>query len=899
MTPQTWEQIKRLFDAAVAEEPANRPAFLTKECRGDSSLQQQVESLLASHQQIGDFLQLPPLEAASDDTHESAQEPCIDRLIGAYRLVREIGRGGMGTVYLAERDDNEFEKQVAIKLVNRGMDTDSIVRRFRNERAILAMLDHPNIARLMDGGTSEDGLPYFVMEFIEGKQICEYCDDRQDSIDRRLAIFRIICDAVQHAHANRIVHRDLKPSNILVTAAGVPKLLDFGIAKILDADASSPTATVTISVLRLMTPEYASPEQIRSEPVTSATDIYSLGVLLYELLTGRRPYQFKSPLPDDIADVICRVEPEKPSTASYRVEDIIDRRGKLRKTVTPEIAGKARSTTAQALRRRLKGDLDNIALKALQKYPALRYATVQELSEDIRRHLDGSPIIARSARIPYRAGKFLRRNRARLGGLTALMLLFAAAVLASRQWPLRNRVNVADAIAVLPLQNISGDPAQDYFADGMTDELINKLARIGTLRVISRTSTMPYKAIHKSLPEIAQELGVDKIVEGSVLRSGDRVRITAQLIHGPTDRHLWARSYERNISDVLSLQSEVAGEIAREIKIAVGPADKAQLAASRTVKPEVYELFLKGQYEYNQGTVDAIGKAIEYQKEAIAKDPTYAPAYAALNEGYMWLDDYHVVPERDIRGPAKLAALRAVELDEMLPEAHAALGHFYIHDWNWPGAEKEFKRALELNPSYATGTWLYGNYLRTLGRLDEALEQGLRVRQLDPLSLRARSATIKNLYVARDYDAALREAKNLQEIYPNATALPRHFGEIYSATGEYDKAIAALRNDPGLRRGHPMALARLGYAYGKSGATRDAMKILEDLNNTDARRPVPAEIAYVYLGLGNKDRAFEWIEKAFALKSEWLAHTKFDPVFDLLRSDPRFTILLVRIGIPP
>jgi tetratricopeptide (TPR) repeat protein len=410
---------------------------------------------------------------------------------------------------------------------------------------------------------------------------------------------------------------------------------------------------------------------------------------------------------------------------------------------------------------------------------------------------------------------------------------------------------------------------------------------------------MPYKAAKKPLPEIAQQLGVDKIVEGSVLRSGDRVRISAQLIHGPTDRHLWARSYERNIRDVLSLQSDLAAEIAREIRTALRPEDKAQLAVSRPVDPEVYELFLKGQYEYNLGTRDSIRKSIEFEKQAIAKDPGYAPAYAALNEGYMWLDDYHIDPESEIREPAKAAALRAVELDERLPEAHAALGHFYVHNWNWPEAEREFKRALELNPGYTTATFLYGIYLRTLGRLDEALEYGRRVRELEPLSLRARSATIKHLYVARDYEAALREARSLQEIYPNATAIFRHFGEIYAATGEYDKAIEALRSDPALRSGHPMALARLGYAYGKSGATRDALKILEDLKNTDARRPVPAEIAYVYLGLSDTDRAFEWIEKAFALKSEWLVHTKFDPVFDGIRSDPRFRNLLMRIGIPP
>jgi serine/threonine protein kinase/tetratricopeptide (TPR) repeat protein len=337
----------------------------------------------------------------NDVTRSAQHDFAALPLIGPYRILREIGSGGMGTVFLGIKDDDRFQKRAAIKVLRRGIDTDAIVRRFRNERQILASLEHPFIATLLDGGTTEDGRPYFAMEYVEGQAIDDYCESRQLDVTARLELFRKVCSAVQHAHQNLIIHRDIKPANVLVTLEGTPKLLDFGIAKLLDPDAWDQTMAPTLPGPQLMTPEYASPEQIRGEVVTTATDVYSLGVLLYELLTGRPPYRFPSRAPSDIARMVCDSAPVRPSTA------VTDRREVLAAGEAPT----GRTVDAARLRKRLAGDLDNIILKALSKEPGRRYASVDQFSEDVRRHIDGRPVLARKDTFRYRAAKFVQRNR--------------------------------------------------------------------------------------------------------------------------------------------------------------------------------------------------------------------------------------------------------------------------------------------------------------------------------------------------------------------------------------------------------------------------------------------------------------------------------------------------------
>ena len=431
MTPERWAQIRQIFDGALERSEVDRGAYLRVVCARDDDLRREVESLLASHDSAGDFLDQPAANlAASGQTLISSgidiQEYPPGHRVGAYELKKCIGRGGMGSVWLATRSDNEFKKKVAIKLVKRGMDTQEILRRFRMERQLLAGLTHPNIAALIDGGSTPDGLPYLVMEYVDGIRIDRYCEQHKTTITERLRLFRDVCAAVQYAHGNLVVHRDLKAGNILVTAEGTPKLLDFGIAKLMRTEFDTLAAAETRPELRPMTLDYASPEQVRGEPITTATDVYSLGVLLYKLLTGKSPYGLAARSDNALRKAICEQEPLRPSAVVLTDE----------KAVIPEATQKidvAQEETRDKARRRLKkklaGDLDMIVLMALRKEPLRRYASVEQFSEDIRRYLEGRPVIARSDTFGYRAGRFIRRNAVAVAAATvAALTLFGAAI---------------------------------------------------------------------------------------------------------------------------------------------------------------------------------------------------------------------------------------------------------------------------------------------------------------------------------------------------------------------------------------------------------------------------------------------------------------------------------------
>lgn len=436
MTPERWHQIKALLTDALERPPAERAAFLDEACGSDAALRAEVESLLAYEDAPGvsdfraDDLQAEP---AATVTGTPTREPTLaGRRIGPYQIVREIGQGGMSTVYLARRVD-EYRQQVAIKLIRPDMNTDFVLRRFRNERQILASLDHPNIARLLDGGTTADGLPYLVMEYIEGVPIHEYCDAHNLATEERLTLFRQVCAAVQYAHQHLVIHRDIKPSNILVTAEGVPKLLDFGIAKLLAPELAAQTLDQTSPALRLMTPAYASPEQIRGDAITTASDVYSLGVVLYELLTGHKPYRVTSESPQELMRAVLEDEPSRPSTAVMLIEEVRTADGTSRPTLTPESVSKRGEGSPDKLRRRLKGDLDNIVLMALCKEPERRYASVEQFSEDIRRHLEGLPVIARPATLGYRAGKFIRRHKAGVAAAALIVVILVTGIIGINQ----------------------------------------------------------------------------------------------------------------------------------------------------------------------------------------------------------------------------------------------------------------------------------------------------------------------------------------------------------------------------------------------------------------------------------------------------------------------------------
>src|SRR6185369_13990456 len=502
MTPERWQQVEDIFQADLDLPEANRASYLSQACAGDLSLHKQVINLLNYHETGERALEdLIPADAQIKGTDTLADEvdPMIGRRIGAYRIVREIGRGGMGAVYEAVRADKEYSKRVAIKLVKRGMDTDFILRRFRKERQILASLDHPNIALLLDGGTTDDGLPYFVMEFIEGLPLYQYCDQHRLSIAGRLNLFLSICDAAHYAHQKQVVHRDIKPSNVFVTFEGVPKLLDFGIAKLLNPElAGDITHDPTATAMRLMTPEYASPEQVQGAPIGPTADVYSLGVLLYELLTGHRPYFLGNRAPHEIARVICEEAPVPLSVIITRPYGLLPR-GNERPTL--EHVYSARSASIEVLRRDLSGELETIVMRALRKEPHWRYQTAKQLRDDIASYLAGQPL-SDLPDVPFEAAHFRASHS---GSETAL--------------------------AVLPLKvmDLAGaDSASDYLGTGLADALITRLSAIQRFAVRPTSSVLRYTDAD---PLVAgRELAVAFVLEGRIRRADDRIRVTVQLL---------------------------------------------------------------------------------------------------------------------------------------------------------------------------------------------------------------------------------------------------------------------------------------------------------------------------------------------------------------------------------
>ena len=457
------------------------------------------------------------------------------------------------------------------------------------------------------------------------------------------------------------------------------------------------------------------------------------------------------------------------------------------------------------------------------------------------------------------------------------------------------------SLVVLPLENLSKDPEEEYFTDGMTDQLITNLTQIGALRVISRTSAMRYKGTKKSLPEIARELHVDAVVEGAVMWVGGRVRISAQLIEAPTDHHLWAASYERDLRDVLSMQEEVTRAIVSEIRVKLTAQEQARLANSHPINPGAYQLYLKGRYHWNKRSMEGFQKAIEYFQLAAAKDPTYALAYVGLADTYTYFSFFDVVPPREAMPKAKAAAASALEIDNHLGEAHVSLGYVsYMYDWDWAAAGKHFERALTLNPAYSRAHTFYPFYLSSLGRSEEALAVAKRSLDLDPASPAVSHSLTVQLYLARQFDQAIEQSHKTLELDPNFAISYATLGEVYISKGMYREGLPTLETYYALSRGRAMSLALLGHAHARLGERSQALRILDQLEAASKERYTPAlSFAVAYAGLGEKDQAFAWLEKAYEERTSRLSYLKVEPLWDPLRSDPRFADLVRRIGLPP
>src|SRR5438477_1849326 len=874
MDSHRWQRLKVILAEALEQEsPADRTALVRLSCGNDADLLHEIESLLAEAEPL--LGETPDeLEECADNfaaalPREDASE--IGKRIGAYVIIREIGQGGMGTVYLAARADGYFEKQVAIKLLKRGVANEEVLRRFRSEREVLARLDHPNIARLIDAGTTDDGLPYFVMEYIDGIPITRFLDEKQEGLAARLNLFLKIGAAVEAAHRNSVIHRDLKPNNILVSREGEPKLLDFGIAKVVGNN-TNPVEITTLGQERL-TPISASPEQAKGEPVTISSDIYGLGVVLYEMLTGVRPHRFltSDPSREELVEVVCKQLPTLPSLV---VKD-------------------------RERQRQLRGDLDAILLRALQKEPTLRYPSVAEFAEDIRRHLVGEPVRAREHKAAYRIKNRLLHNRTILVPLAVTILALLIAAAGYYFFSQRLAFKTPDkSIAVLPFENLSHDPDNAYFAEGMQDEILARLSKIADLKVISRTSTQKHKSAPDNLREIAKQLGVGNVLEGSVQKSGDAVRVNVQLINALNDAHLWGDVYERKLTDIFAVESDIANTIADTLQAKLTGAEKQLIAAQPTTDLTAYELYLKGRSLWSKRGGENLRQAIGFYEQAIARDPKYALAYAGLAEAYVLLPGYTATAPQDAYPTAKAAALKALQLDEKLAEAHTALGLLLCDgDLDMAGSISEFQRAIALNPNYATAHHWYGNGpLLALGRFEEAIAEGKRAVELDPFSPIINADLGQNLFCARRYDEAIAQLRKTLEIDPTFYYAHYNLGMALQLKGDLPAAIAEYTQAQQLSDDLFVAVL-LASAKAQSGDKDAAIQMLAEQEELSQHRHVRACCRTVlYLSLGNRDEAIRQLEQGIAdHDSLTVSLIKVDPTLDPLRGDPRFQALVQKV----
>jgi eukaryotic-like serine/threonine-protein kinase len=747
--------------------------------------------------------------------------------IGRYRVAATLGAGGMGIVYRAY--DEKLQRNVAIKLLHGQSDAASRAQLLQEARASSA-LNHPAICTVYEVEDQGDQ-SFIVMELVEGRPMSDLIPQDGFPFDSVRGYGLQVADALAHAHARGVIHRDVKPSNILVTAQGRIKVLDFGLGRHVGphlADRTTESHQTAAGGALAGTLAYMAPEQLRGERASARCDVWSLGVLLYELATGHRPYS-----------------------------------GDTQFTLSASIL----ADVPRPLPARVPAGMKRVVSRCLAKDP-------------IERYQDGGQV------------------HAALEALEASQPSPAPSRSARRGSP-HGRVR---SLAVLPLENLSPGPDEDYFADGMTDALITTLAQLRALRVISRTSIMRYKGARQPLPEIAQALNVDAIVEGTVLRSNGRVRISTQLIHAATDTHLWSKQYETDLRDVLTLQSDVARAIADEIQVQLSPQQKSRLAGSRRVDPVAYESFLKGRHFWYRRSPDALKKAVEYLQQAIDLDPSHALAHAGLADAYVSLgwDLFGLSSPADNYPKAKRAAQKALEIDPNCAEAHAALGCVAAQfDWDWTTAEAGFRRAIELKPQYGPVHIWYSHFLRAMDRTEDSLAESRRALECDPLGLVLNMHMGWHLLYSRQHDKAVEQC--LKTIELDATFILAHvfLGQAYEQTGAFSSAVSEFERAVELSQRHQAYLADLGHGYAVAGRRADALRILDELTEMSSHKYVAARsIAEIHIGLDDVDSALAWLEKAFLHRNGWLMHIRENPRYDRLRADSRYLDLVRRMNFP-
>ncbi|HEU0179692.1 MAG TPA: protein kinase [Blastocatellia bacterium] len=837
----------------------------------------------------------------------AAKDPRAGQMVGHYQIERQLGAGGMGVVYLAH--DTRLGRPVALKLLRPDLTQDpERVRRFRREARAASALNHPNILTIYEVGQADStaGDAHFIAaEFVDGQTLRDLCERAGLTLGATLDILIQVAGALSAAHEAGIVHRDIKPENIMLRKDGLVKALDFGLAKLTEQDARPPSdsfARATTQPGAVMgTVSYMSPEQSRGLEVDERSDVFSLGVVMYELLTGRAPFEGETT--SDVLVALLSSEPRP--LASYVAK--------------------------------LPGALQEISARALAKPVGQRYQTARELGDDLKRlkgelefaaklkghtgsgddllrltvgsataAADQTTMVTRPAVAPATSRlTVLRGLRRRYGkGLALAALALALALIAAatwRQW-LASRRDAIDSVAVLPFTNVGADPQMEYLPDGITENLINSLTQLPSLRrVMSRSVAFTYKGREVDPRQAGQALQVRAVVTGRVQRLGDRLVINVELVDAATGAQLWGERYQRPFADLLTVQEEIAREIAEALRLRLSGDEQRQLAKRYTQNNEAYQLYLEGRYHWNKRTGESMRKSVECYKLAIEKDSDFALAYVGLADSYATLGSYHVMQSRDVLPLARDAAAKALGIDEGLAEAHASMGKI-LSDYygDWTQAEREFQRAIDLKPNYPNSHHWYSTLLAQLGRYDEAVSEANRALELDYFSPVTGTQVGNVLYQARRYDQAIAALRRTLGLEPNFAAAHYYLGLCYlmqekrdEAGAEFEKALAIAPNTPDF-------IALLGYTSAVAGRRDQALRRLEELNEVAKRRYVPPlNYAAIHVGLGDRDQAFKLLEKCDEECAPWLRGLKTDPLFESLRADSRFAGLMRRAGLAP
>jgi serine/threonine-protein kinase len=814
MSDTNWYKVREIFDLALRRQPDERRRFLNEVCGDDETLLTEVESLLSSHDSAESFMETPAVARVADVIETNTKKLETGKCFGHYEIINQIGAGGMGEVYLAK--DKKLDRNVAVKILNEEFSQDaSNLNRFIREAKATSRLNHPNILVVHEIGQQEN-TNYIVSEFINGKTLREVIKEKRLKLSEVLDISIPIADALCTAHSSNIIHRDIKPENIMVRPDGVVKVLDFGLAKVVQQkdrsnfglEESTVQLSHTAKDVIMGTVSYMSPEQARAQRVDARTDIFSFGIMLYEMLTGQQPFTGET-----FSHTIVAILEKEPPPLSQFISSF-----------PPEI--------------------ERIIKNCLAKKADKRYSMAKSLLDDLK---DLKEELAFQSKLERRSASNKKTE-------TETQFIRAA---------ITAKTEKRNSIAVLPFTNISAEAENEYFCDGLAEELLNALAKIEDLKVAARTSAFSFKNKNTEVSQIGKTLNVSTILEGSVRKSGNRIRISLQLINVADGYHLWSERYDREMKEIFDVQDEITLAVVDALKVKLFGEEKAAILKRYTDSPEAYELYLKGLYHCYKWTDEGFRKSIEYFEKALEEDPEFAPAYAKIADYYHFTSHIGLFSPHEIHPKWKAAAQRALEIDEGLADAHLAMAHIYFYfDRDWAKAEGEFERAIELNANSTDAHKYYGLFLASRERFDQAVAEGKKALALDPLSIAVNIVGgFIYLFVDR-LDDALGLVRQMIELDSNAPQGYWVGGSLLMANGKYEEAVEAFQKSLSLGD-NQMALAKLGCAYGLVGRRDEALKILDQLfEMRKCRYAAPFNIARVYAGLGDNDNAFEWMEKA-------------------------------------